>query len=154
MLLEFGDPAPSFHAVTRTNPSYLFDMAAGRYLLMAMIGDGDDAFIAKVEAFIAEQGHLLTGDMLAFFGVLRDPDRWSRRVDHIPGARWMLDRDGAATAGFGLADDTAWSGWILIDPTFRILLTLQAAETEQLSHSCPSCAPRPSMRASNWSRRC
>lgn len=137
MRLELGDPAPSFYAVTRNNPRYAFDTAAGRYLLVALVGDGDDDFIVRIESFLAEQTRLLTGDMIAFFGILRDESRWSQRVDRVPGVRWMLDRDGTATTACGVAHDPSWSGWLLIDPNFRVMATASAGETERLGQILP-----------------
>ncbi len=143
MLLAPGDPAPMFRAATRANPRYTLDTVAGRYLLLALVADGDDAFIATAEALLADQAQVLTGDDLAAFGVLRDPERWAARVDSLPGARWMLDQDGSATAAMGLG---AWSGWVLIDPNFRVLLTLPAAETDRLPHILPEL-PSPTAHA-------
>lgn len=143
MQLAPGDPAPMFRAVTRANPRYTLDAVAGRYLLLALIADGDDAFIALAEALMAEQAPLLTGDDLAAFGILRDPERWAARVDVLPGLRWMLDEDASATAAMGLG---AWSGWVLIDPSFRVLLTLPAAETDRLRQILPDL-PSPAAHA-------
>jgi predicted 2-oxoglutarate/Fe(II)-dependent dioxygenase YbiX len=143
MLLAPGDPAPMFRAVTRANPRYTLDTVAGRYLLLALVADGDDAFIAAAETLMADQAALLTGDDLAAFGLLRDPDRWAARVDHLPGARWMLDQDGSATTALGLG---AWSGWVLIDPNFRVLLTLPADQTDRLRQILPAL-PSPAAHA-------
>ncbi|PZR35189.1 2OG-Fe(II) oxygenase [Caulobacter segnis] len=129
MQLAPGDPVPMFRALTRDNPSYALDAAAGRYLLLALVADGDDAFIAAVEALIANPSRLPTVETLALFGLLRDRQRWAARTDHVPFARWMLDDNGAATAAFGLG---GWSGWVLIDPSYRVLLTLAAGETARL----------------------
>jgi predicted 2-oxoglutarate/Fe(II)-dependent dioxygenase YbiX len=134
-----GDPAPSFFAVTRTNPRYAFDVAAGRYLLLALVANGDDAFVETVERVLAEQAP--DGETLAFFGLTRDADRWNRCEDRLPGARWMLDEPGAAFAALGASEGPGWSGWILVDPNFRILLTLPAAETERLAKILPGLPP-------------
>lgn len=140
MLLP-GDPAPSFHAASRTNPRYTFDVAAGRYLLLALVGDGDEAFVAAIDRLLNDQAERFDGDALAFFGLMRDADRWARRQDRLPGARWMLDQAGAAFAACQAPDDPAWSGWILIDPNFRVLVTLPAAETERLARILAGLPP-------------
>lgn len=141
-----ADPAPSFSAVTRTNPRYVFDTAAGRYLLLALVADGDDTFVEAVERVLVQQGPLFDGDALAFFGLTRDPDRWNRTQDRLPGVRWMLDQPGEAFAALGAADAPAWSGWILMDPSFRVLTILPAAETERLSEILPNL-PSPAAHA-------
>lgn len=136
-----GDPAPSFFAVSHGNPRYAFDVAAGRYLLLALVGDGDEAFADRVEQVLNEQVQRLDGESLAFFGLLRDPEHWNRREDRLPGARWLLDETGTVFAALGTADDPRWSGWILVDPNFRILATLPADQTERLARILPGLPP-------------
>ncbi|MBO9546558.1 2OG-Fe(II) oxygenase [Caulobacter sp.] len=136
-----GDPAPSFFAVSRGNPRYAFDVAAGRYLLLALVGEGDDAFVETVERVVIEQAERLDGDGLAFFGLLRDTERWNSREDRLPGARWLLDEAGAAFTALGAADEPGWSGWILVDPNFRILAALSADQTELLARILPGLPP-------------
>lgn len=138
MLPTPGDPAPVFSAFTRTNPRYAIDSAAGRYMLLALVGDGDAAFVARVEALLAEQAALLTGDLVAFFGLLRDEALWSERKDQVPGVRWMLDQDGGPTRACGLEDDRMKSGWLLIDPGFRVLAALPADDTDRLNEIVPN----------------
>lgn len=136
-----GDPAPSFFAASRGNPRYAFDVAAGRYLLLALVGNGDDAFVQTVEQVLTEQTGRFDGETLAFFGLLRDRERWSAREDRLPGARWLLDEAGATSAALGATDQPDWSGWILVDPNFRILAVLPAAETDRLVRALPSLPP-------------
>lgn len=138
MLPTPGDPAPVFSAFTRANPRYAIDTAAGRYLLLALVANGDEAFAAKVEAVLTEQAALLTGEAIAFFGLTRDEALWSARMDQVPGARWMLDQDGAATRACGLEQGRSWSGWLLVDPGFRILATLSAEDTDRLNQILPN----------------
>ena len=130
MLLP-GDPGPSFFAATRRNPRYGFDIVAGRYLLLAVVGDSDSGFVSTVGRLLDEL--TVDGEDLAVFGLVRDPELWARTEDRLPGARWMLDKDGSATVACGLDKDPAWSGWLLVDPNFRVLATLSAAETDRLS---------------------
>jgi len=140
MLLP-GDPAPSFFAVTRTNPRYTFDVSAGRYLLLALAADGDEAFVAAAEGLLAEHAARFDGEALAFFGLTRDADLWSRREDRLPGARWMLDQPGAAFAACQASDDPSGSGWILVDPNFRVLAALPAGETARVSQILAGLPP-------------
>ncbi|PIB90429.1 2OG-Fe(II) oxygenase [Caulobacter sp. FWC2] len=140
MLLP-GDPGPSFFAATRQNPRYGFDIVAGRYLLLAVVGDGDETFMATIERLLDTHAQRIDGEDLAMFSLLRDADRWSHTEDRLPGARWMLDKDGSATAACGLSGDPTWSGWLLIDPNFRVLATVPAADTERLNQSLPSLPP-------------
>lgn len=136
-----GDPAPVFYAFTRANPRYAIDTAAGRYMLLALVGDSDDAFVARVEAFLAEHAALLTGEAIAFFGVTRDETLWTARADRAPGIRWMLDQDGSATRACGVEADQPWSGWLLIDPSFRVLGTIAADDTDRLNEILPTLPP-------------
>ena len=51
MALLYGDPAPTFSAEGLTNPRYVFDTAAGRYLLLAFVkaGPAVDAAAAAIQ---------------------------------------------------------------------------------------------------------
>ncbi len=138
MQLAPGDPAPTFMAVTRTNPRYVFDTAAGRYLLLALVGRGDEAFADTVDQLMQRHAALLTAEALAGFAMWSHTDHWSRHEDRLPGSRWMLDPSGAARTACGLGDDTAWSGWILVDPGFRVLGVLPADQTSQLDRILPN----------------
>jgi len=137
MLLP-SDPAPSFFAATRGNPRFAFDLAAGRYLLVAVVADGDDAFVETVQGLLAAQAQRFDGANLAFFGLMREPDRWAGSEDRLPGVRWMLDQSGAA---FTALDATEGSSWLLIDPNFRVLAALPAAETELMARILPGLPP-------------
>jgi predicted 2-oxoglutarate/Fe(II)-dependent dioxygenase YbiX len=143
MRLAPGDPFVSFFAASRANPRYALDTAAGRYLLLGLVADGDEAFVATIERFLTEQVRRLDGEAIAFFGLLRDPDLWSTRQDHLPGARWLLDGDAAAITAMGAE---AWSGWLLIDPNYRVLAVVSADQTDRLGEILPTL-PRPAAHA-------
>ena len=72
-LLTVGDPAPWFRQRSPANPSYIFDLAAGRYILLCFFGSAaDPAGRAAIDAVLA-QGERFDDRRLAFFVVSTDP---------------------------------------------------------------------------------
>lgn len=125
-----GDPAPWFHQRTIANPSYSFQTVAGRYVLLGFFGTaGDAAGRAALEAVLARR-EMFDDERFCFFGVsldATDPAE-SRIVESVPGIRYFLDFDGAASRQFGLlpregATDpaTLHRVWVLLDPMLRVI---------------------------------
>ncbi len=63
-----GDPAPMFRAPSNVNPDFDFASAAGRYLVLSFLGEGDAAR-ARFEAFLGEAALFANPDCY-FFGVV------------------------------------------------------------------------------------
>jgi predicted 2-oxoglutarate/Fe(II)-dependent dioxygenase YbiX len=128
MALLPGDPAPTFTAAGVSNPRYVFDTVAGRYLLLAIVpagpaveravdrlADGAEAFNdAHASAFI-----LVTGV---------DADRDARQ-DALPGRRHLFDEDGSIATLYGAADAERW---FLIDPALHLMAAVSADQAAAL----------------------
>jgi peroxiredoxin/predicted 2-oxoglutarate/Fe(II)-dependent dioxygenase YbiX len=125
-----GDPAPWFKARSTTNPTYAFDTAAGRYLVLCFFATAADAQgRAAVDAALARRD-LFDDRRACFFGVTVDHgDELEGRVrEAIPGCRFFLDFDGAVSRLYGAlpADAKATSPagvrrmWMVLDPTLRV----------------------------------
>jgi hypothetical protein len=137
-MLAPGDPAPTFVAPSVSNPRYVFDTAAGRYLLLGFMPAGD---VAAVDALVADHRALFDDERLAVFGVVRDAPTFSDRCDSLPGVRWLLDRDEAVSRPYDMTEGR--TGWVLIDPSLRVLAILplaQSAELGALLHGLPPVA--------------
>lgn len=127
-----GDPAPWFHARTKTNPNYAFDTAAGRYLVLCFFITASDAIgQAAIKAALAHW-RLFDDTRFCFFGITADPsDEAAQRIaDKIPGYRYFLDYDGAVSRLYGAAPRDAQPGeqnvparrfWLVLDPTMRVM---------------------------------
>lgn len=117
MALLFGDPAPTFAAAGISNPRYVFDTAAGRYLLLAIVPAGPA--VARAVATI-ERRRLAFNDAhaSAFVVIVGKDKRRKTREDGIPGLRFLFDEDGTVAA---LYDAVGAEQWYLIDPALHVM---------------------------------
>ncbi|WP_198411742.1 2OG-Fe(II) oxygenase [Microvirga flavescens] len=127
-----GDPAPRFEQSCAGNPRYVFDMAAGRYLVLGFYGTASDEIgLARLEAIQGKNRALFDDEKIAFFGVSADPqDQESGRArESIPGIRHFWDFDGRVSRLYGaLPSETAKEPgnvpyrrfWLVLDPTLRV----------------------------------
>jgi predicted 2-oxoglutarate/Fe(II)-dependent dioxygenase YbiX len=117
MPLSPGEPAPWFTAATASSPEFLFDSAAGRYVVMLFLPVDEAGRGAALKALAAHQG--LFDDVKACcFVVVRDPQTAATARD-LRGLRWIIDLDGAVSRQFGLGADEAQ--WLLLDPALRVM---------------------------------
>jgi hypothetical protein len=115
MPLATGDPAPWFKAPTASSPEFLFDTAAGRYVLMAFLPEDPDAVGRALKALAARQA-LFDEARVAALVVFHSAEAPAGLRD-VRGIRWLLDPDGAVAARF----DAGQPHWLLLDPTLRAL---------------------------------
>ena len=122
MLLQPGYSAPWFTAPTASQPEFVFDTAAGRYVLLAFLSKDDTAANAAALRALAGHRDLFDDDRLAAFVVVRDPDTAATAVD-MAGLRWFLDLDGRVSRLYGALDEagTEQPQWLILDPTLRVM---------------------------------
>jgi peroxiredoxin/predicted 2-oxoglutarate/Fe(II)-dependent dioxygenase YbiX len=130
-----GDPAPWFHQRSTKNPSYAFDMAAGRYIVLCFYASAaDEPGRSTIQKVLANR-HYFDDDRFSFFGVSRDPtDETEGRVsESLPGIRFFWDFDGKVSRLYGAIpkapERTEASAefrrfWIVLDPTLRVLFVV------------------------------
>ena len=136
--LRAGDPAPTFIQRSSCNPRYVFDTAAGRHLLLCLLGTADDDHSRAAIAAVTQRSDLFNDSRACFFGVTMDPaDEAGRVQESIPGWRYFWDADGMVSKIYGGLPKNAAPGpamdqlerkWILIDPSFRIRAVLPFAD--------------------------
>jgi len=126
--LSLGEPAPWFTAPTPSNPEFVFDTAAGRYVLLAFLPKDDAPAAAKALAALSSHRALLDDEKLSAFVVVRDPATAATATD-MRGLRWFLDLDGRVSRLYGaLADDgTEQTHWLILDPGLRVMGRVQLA---------------------------
>jgi predicted 2-oxoglutarate/Fe(II)-dependent dioxygenase YbiX len=121
-----GEALPWFRAkAIGGSDNYVFDTAAGRYMLLLFLGRAGDPEAAEALACVARHRALFDDSRACFFGITSDPeDESSGRVaPQIPGIRFFLDPDGGLAGLFGAAP--AGEGaperrhWLLVDPMLR-----------------------------------
>lgn len=131
VLLAPGDPAPWFQQRSTSNPRYVFDTAAGRWIVLCFFGTAGDPASQAALAAVAANRDLFDDERACFFGVSLDPrDEAERRVvEAMPGLRYFWDFDGAVARAYGAVprDATPEKGavamrrfWAVLDPTLRV----------------------------------
>ena len=137
MSLLYGDPAPIFATAGISNPRYVFDTAAGRYLLLAIVPAGPA--VARAVASI-ERHRAAFNDVHASAFVLivgKDKGR-KKREDSIPGLRFLFDEDAAVAALYGA---TGAERWYLIDPALHIMTVVGPEQADQLVDRAATLPP-------------
>ncbi|MDQ0463936.1 putative 2-oxoglutarate/Fe(II)-dependent dioxygenase YbiX/peroxiredoxin [Caulobacter ginsengisoli] len=137
MPLTPGDLAPSFRAPTPTNPRYVFNSAAGRYIALAFLPAREDKACHAALSLIRARRALFDDVTRAFFGVITDPDVAPGAVDEIPGIRWFLDVEREVTTLFEITEPS----WIVLDPSMRVILTAPLDKTEVVLEHLSRLAP-------------
>jgi predicted 2-oxoglutarate/Fe(II)-dependent dioxygenase YbiX len=118
--LTVGDPAPWFTARTAGSDAFVFDSAAGRWVLLCFLPH--DAEAARAALLAASNARALFDDGKAsLFLVVRNPQTGAEARD-MRGVRWVLDYDGAVSRLYGAlsGDGTERPMWLLLDPTLRV----------------------------------
>ena len=121
-----GEPLPWFRAKAIGGADdYVFDTAAGRYMLLLFLGRASDPE-AQAALSCVERHRALFDDRLAcFFGITSDPeDETAGRVaQQLPGIRFFLDPAGGLAELFGAGPagegETSRRYWLLVDPMLR-----------------------------------
>jgi predicted 2-oxoglutarate/Fe(II)-dependent dioxygenase YbiX len=122
-----------------SNPRYVFDSAAGRYIVLGFfVSAGEAKGRAALEAIQANRA-LFDDARFSFFGISLDPrDEAEGRVrENLPGIRCFWDFDGAVSRLYGSVPSDAKPGdgpvaarqfWLVLDPTLRVLTRLPVAD--------------------------
>jgi predicted 2-oxoglutarate/Fe(II)-dependent dioxygenase YbiX len=128
-----GEPAPWFKAPTPSNPEFVFDTVAGRYILMAFLPKDDMTAAGAALRALAAHRALLDDERLSAFVVVRDPGTAASAQD-MRGLRWFLDLDGAVSRLYGAlaADGAETPMWILLDPALRVLGRVQLSNASMI----------------------
>lgn len=117
MALLFGDPAPTFSTQGVSNPRYVFDTAAGRYLLLAVVPAGPA--VARAAALLDARRALFNDiHASAFILIVGEDEARAERQDSLPGLRFLFDPDGQAAALYGAQEAERW---FLIDPALHLM---------------------------------
>ncbi|MCR5880037.1 2OG-Fe(II) oxygenase [Phenylobacterium sp. J367] len=115
------------HGPHPSNPEFVFDTAAGRYVLLVFLPLDEDARRPVLMELAARQ-RLFDGRHAAAFAVARDPQTIASAKDML-GLRWFLDADGAISRRYEVAGpaDGDRPVALLLDPSLRILAVEPAA---------------------------
>lgn len=128
-MLDIGERAPSFSApALNGNPSYAFDSAAGRPMVILFLGSGTWAPCAEALKLLARYNEVFDDKRALFFGVTVDPtDAAEGRIaPRIPGIRWFLDYDARVSRLYGAIEERETHKrllphWLLLDSNLRLV---------------------------------
>jgi hypothetical protein len=129
-----GDPAPFFKAPTASSPEFLFDTAAGRYVLLLFAPSDPQGAVAALKHLAANQA-LFDDAQASAFVVLR-ADAAPPGARDLRGLRWFLDAEGAVSRLYGALDEAGreHAFWLVLDPTLRVLWQAPVQDAETTFH--------------------
>jgi predicted 2-oxoglutarate/Fe(II)-dependent dioxygenase YbiX/peroxiredoxin len=133
-----GDPAPRFTQRAFANPNFVFDTVAGRFIILAFFSSSEAPDGRAALSLIQAQRAQFDDTRICIFGVSQDPGDEARLSDDIPGIRWFWDADGKIARLYGAlphdpkAPPLFRPGFVLLDPTLRVLKTAPLAQAESL----------------------
>lgn len=136
-LLAWGDYAPYFRAAALSgSPSYAFDTAAGRHILMLFYGTLAHPPAVAALAAVARERALFDDEHAAFFGITVEPRdaRSGGIAQSLPGIRFFLDYDRRISALYGASPSTAeyLPHWLLLDPGLRVIGRWRLGDADQV----------------------
>ncbi len=138
-LIEWGKPAPWFHAATLSNPRFNFSSLGGRFILLAFLGDSRNPLAQRFLAALTSANITRDDAQLVCFAVSPEArDQKDKAVlTAFPGQRVFLDPDHGIALSYGAAvlreDGPEFTGgWYLIDPMLRVYRQGGLDETEKL----------------------
>lgn len=135
-MIGFGAPAPMFLGRTQSREEFAFHSVAGRYVVLAFLGQARMPVAQTALAAVAAQAGLFDDRHACFFGVTIDPRDGGEAglVDAIPGRRVFFDFEGAISTLYGVLDRLP-DGRInyrptvfLLDPTLRVITRVPLGE--------------------------
>ncbi|MDE1151691.1 MAG: 2OG-Fe(II) oxygenase [Micavibrio sp.] len=136
-----GDPAPWFVQRACCNPSYRFDTAAGRYIVLGFIASSADPLSADALTVLETERALFDDAKVSYFNVTLDPadETEGRLVTNLPGIRHFFDFDGAVSTAYGAIPRNHAGGknmavrrfWLVLDPTLRVIKNIPFIDNGQ-----------------------
>lgn len=130
-----GDPAPWFRAKSTSSTNYNFSLAAGRYVLLGLLGSAARPEVQAALAVIEQHRSRFDDEKLCLFGVSMDAaDREQNRLRaSLPGIRHFWDDDGAISRSYGAITTQGYRPyWLLLDPQLRVLAFAGMGNTAKL----------------------
>jgi peroxiredoxin len=131
MVLSVGRPAPWFVAASTTNPTFCFDVIAGRYVVLCFLRSSSEPASQKVLGDLGIYQEFFDGKSCCFFGVSTDPtDKLlSRLKAQRPGIDFFWDFEQKISRLFGVVeqDDKYHLCTYILDLRLRVLQVIPFA---------------------------
>jgi peroxiredoxin/predicted 2-oxoglutarate/Fe(II)-dependent dioxygenase YbiX len=127
-MLTPGDPAPWFEARSSVNPSFAFDTAGGRYIVLTFFGSAGHPPSRRVLDDIEKNHEKFDVLNVAFFGVSADPDdeRLGRVRQQWPGVVYLWDADLAVAKLYDVITPDGGYGThtLILNPAMQVIAVL------------------------------
>ncbi|HEY8617495.1 2OG-Fe(II) oxygenase [Phenylobacterium sp.] len=141
MPLSPGDPAPWFKAPTPSQPEFVFDTAAGRYVVLLFLPldvEGRRQALTR----LAAARRLFDDTRVSAFVVARDEETLASARD-LRGLRWFLDAQGDVCRLYGALEPNGAERphWLLLDPTLRVMAAGSLSRLDTLLQGLPGLRP-------------
>jgi peroxiredoxin len=131
MVLSVGRPAPWFVAASTTNPTFYFDVIAGRYVVLCFLRSSSEPASQKVLSDLGIYREFFDGKSCCFVGVSTDPtDKLlSRLKAQRPGIDFFWDFEQKISRLFGVVeqDDKYHLCTYILDLRLRVLQVIPFA---------------------------
>jgi predicted 2-oxoglutarate/Fe(II)-dependent dioxygenase YbiX len=145
-----GEPVPSFHARSASNPRFAFDTVAGRWIMLLIPGSlAGPGTADRLAAMVAPHAAALNTTHGYMIVIGTDPeDERAGRLRDGTGRRVLWDDDGSARRALRAMepDGTTRTGWILLDPSLRVF-GVWPLEAGAEAMATLAAAPEPAMHA-------
>jgi predicted 2-oxoglutarate/Fe(II)-dependent dioxygenase YbiX/peroxiredoxin len=145
-----GDAAPWFRVPALNGaPTYVFDTAAGRPILLLFFGLASEPKSADALQLVQEKRALFDDEHACFFGVTVDPSdaAQGRIAQALPGIRFFLDYDRLVSRLYGADSGNGKyrPHWLLLDRALRIqgLFPIDAGAAALAALEAAAKAPPP-----------
>jgi len=140
--LMAGDTAPWFIQRSGHNPRYVFDTAAGRYIVLCFGATAHDAHSRAALAAVKSRPQFFDDRTASFFFVSADPgdEAEGRIAESYPGYRIFWDFDGRVGVLYGALPVNLEAGnngvqarriWVVLDPNLRVMKVIPFAEDRE-----------------------
>lgn len=127
---QFGEPVPFFVAESDVNPTFSFSTTAGRWIILALLGDADRPASRQVLEAVFARRPIFNDNDLAFFSLTREP---AAGLASGPGYRYFADRDLRISRLFGASDGDSYQPVVyLLDRALRVVMIEPIAQIERL----------------------
>jgi len=135
-LLSLGEPAPWFKARCTSNPAFVFDTVAGRYVVLCFFQSAARSDSSRILNDYLQACSNFDDYNATFFGISTDPDdkRLGRVQEQIPGFRFFWDFDRSVSGQYGAIGGEPVVGTpsatdyqphtLLLDLSLRVIATL------------------------------
>lgn len=131
--LAMFTPAPVFTTPSIVNPRFAFSSVAGRFILMVFLPEPGEAQAAALQA--VETQRQVQDFRKAFTFLLARDQATVDAASDKPGAQWLFDLDHEIARKYNLYDSEGafTPGWLLLDPTLRLLRWWPLDQAEAVS---------------------